>query len=106
MENNLSVGVKSNFITYVEQTMSYADYVMLDEQLKLSPHMTTKILNDPARMTLAIMYDFARLLKITPVELYQRFGAGASELTDNEKLLLSNPPHDVPMDQIVASTNA
>lgn len=82
------------FDDFLRKNLSHWDYEHLEELLEESPHMTTKIKNNPAIGGMNHLAVFVKLLKkwdpsLKAVDLMDRFGFGENTTTEEVRQLIS-----------------
>lgn len=83
----------TGFEQFLKENLTWHDFEHLDELMDETPHMTTKIIANPARAEMRHIAAIHRGIKkcnagITVVELMTRFGLGQTGLKKSERELI------------------
>lgn len=80
----------TKFKVYCENTLSHSDFKKLPEVAGVTKYQITVVLKAPAKMTIGILKVFSKLLKVSTLELVDRFGCGLDGISAREYKDLSS----------------
>ena len=74
----------TEFKVYCEDNLSHSDFKSLPKVAGVTKYQITVVLKAPAKMTIDVLKGFSRLLKVSALELVDKFGCGLDGISARE----------------------